>query len=87
MAKNLRAKIPASDTLIVRDVNHDTAARFAAEAQEAAGSSAEGKVEIADNAREVAEKSVGSTPGNRERLLITILDSDDHQSARVSACH
>lgn len=60
MAKNLRAKIPASDTLIVRDVNDEMAARFVAEAQEAAGSSGEGKVEIADNAREVAEKSVSS---------------------------
>jgi hypothetical protein len=28
MAKNLRAKIPASDTLIVRDVNEDVMKRF-----------------------------------------------------------
>lgn len=62
MAKNLRAKIPASDTLIVRDVNEEAAKRFVAEAQEAArnnGAGAdEGRVEIAENAREVAEKSV-----------------------------
>jgi len=51
MAKNLRAKIPAADTLIIRDVNEETAKRFAAEAHGAA-------VEIAQNAREVAEKSV-----------------------------
>jgi 3-hydroxyisobutyrate dehydrogenase len=61
MAKNLRAKIPASDTLIVRDVNEDAAKRFVAEAQEAARSNGagadEGRVEIAENAREVAEKS------------------------------
>jgi 3-hydroxyisobutyrate dehydrogenase len=62
MAKNLRAKIPASDTLIVRDINEDAMKRFATEAQEAArsnGASAnEGLVELAENAREVAEKSV-----------------------------
>lgn len=62
MAKNLRAKIPASDTLIVRDVNEEAAKRFVAEAQEAARSNGagadEGRVEIAENAREVAEKSV-----------------------------
>ncbi|KAJ5811329.1 hypothetical protein N7474_007630 [Penicillium riverlandense] len=69
MAKNLRAKIPASDTLIVRDVNDETAARFAAEAEEAAGGSGEGKVEIADNAREVAEKST---------VMITSLPESQH---------
>lgn len=62
MAKNLRAKIPASDTLIVRDVNKDVMKRFVAEAQETAqtnGAGAnEGQVEIAQSAREVAEKSV-----------------------------
>jgi 3-hydroxyisobutyrate dehydrogenase len=66
MAKNLRAKIPASDTLIVRDVNEEAAKRFVAEAQEAArnnGAGAnEGRVEIAENAREVAEKSVSIIP-------------------------
>jgi 3-hydroxyisobutyrate dehydrogenase len=64
MAKNLRAKIPASDTLIIRDVNEEAAKRFVAEAQEAARSNGagadEGRVEIAENAREVAEKSVSS---------------------------
>lgn len=54
MAKNLRAKIPASDTLIIRDVNEDSTKRFVAEAQE-------GKVEVAENARDVAEKSVSET--------------------------
>jgi hypothetical protein len=62
MAKNLRAKIPASDTLIIRDVNEEAMKRFAAEAQEAARSNGaganEGQVEIAASAREVAEKSV-----------------------------
>ena len=62
MAKNLRAKIPASDTLIVRDVNEDVMKRFAAEARETAQSNGAGaneaQVEIAQSAREVAEKSV-----------------------------
>lgn len=62
MAKNLRAKIPASDTLIVRDVNQDTAKRFAEEAK--ADAKAQGAkegsyaVEIADSARQIADKSV-----------------------------
>lgn len=62
MAKNLRAKIPASDTLIVRDVNETAAQRFVTEAQETARSSGasadEYRVEIATTAREIAEKSV-----------------------------
>lgn len=58
MAKNLRAKIPASDTLIIRDVNEEATKRFVAEAHEAARSAEEGRVEIAETAREVAEKSV-----------------------------
>ena len=64
MAKNLRARIPASDTLIVRDVNEKVTKRFVAEVQEAACSSVanENRVEIADNAREVAEKSVSMPP-------------------------
>lgn len=67
MAKNLRAKIPASDTLIIRDINEDAMKRFVAESQEAARSTGAGAgeslVEIAENAREVAEKSVWFVPG------------------------
>lgn len=58
MAKNLRAKIPAADTLIIRDVNEEAAKRFVAEAQKTATSADEKRVEIAETAREVAEKSV-----------------------------
>jgi len=64
MAKNLRAKIPASDTLIIRDVNEAAAKRFVAEVQETARSSGAGaddyRVEIATTAREIAEKSVSN---------------------------
>lgn len=67
MAKNLRAKIPASDTLIVRDINEDAMKRFATEAQEAARSNGaganEGQVELAETPREVAEKSVSTKLG------------------------
>ncbi|QQK42278.1 Putative 3-hydroxyisobutyrate dehydrogenase [Penicillium digitatum] len=75
MANNLRAKIPASDTLIVRDVNEDVMKRFAAEAWETAQSNGacpnECQVEIAQNAREVAEKSV---------VMVTSLPESQHVS-------
>ncbi|KAJ5559133.1 hypothetical protein N7535_009003 [Penicillium sp. DV-2018c] len=73
MATNLRAKIPASDTLIIRDVNEGAMKRFAAEAEEAARSNGaaahEGQVEIAASAREVAEKSV---------VMVTSLPESQH---------
>lgn len=50
MAKNLRNKLPESDTLVIQDINQDATASFAKEAS--------GKVEIAQSVREVAEKSV-----------------------------
>jgi glutathione synthase/RimK-type ligase-like ATP-grasp enzyme len=62
MAKNLRAKIPATDTLIIRDVNESATKRFVEENQEAVRKSGAGedtsKVVVAQNAREVAEQSV-----------------------------
>lgn len=62
MARNLRAKIAPSDTLIVCDVNEEATKRFVADSQDVrriSGAGAdEGRVEIAQNAREVAEKSV-----------------------------
>ena len=50
MAKNLRAKIPASDTLVVADRDTTATARFAREI--GAG------VEVVSSPRKVAEKSV-----------------------------
>ena len=62
MAKNLRSKIPASDTLIVRDVNQESARRFVDEMRQEARNAGAGedawKVEVAESAREVADKSV-----------------------------
>lgn len=59
MAKNLRARIPDSDTLVICDVNKDVTQKFVEEVGVAA--SATGKslgVEIAKNSREVADRSV-----------------------------
>ncbi|KAH1768762.1 hypothetical protein KXX62_003239 [Aspergillus fumigatus] len=73
MAKNLRAKIPATDTLLVRDVNENATTRFVEETKEAAKSSgaADGtmKVEVAQSAREVAEQST---------VIITSLPEPEH---------
>jgi hypothetical protein len=52
MARNLRAKIPAEDTLFVHDVNTAATKKFLEEHPEG--------VRVADNVREVAEKAVSS---------------------------
>lgn len=54
MARNLRAKIPEQDTLIICDANPETTAKFVVE-----GSGK--KIEVADP-RTVAEKSVRACP-------------------------
>jgi hypothetical protein len=50
MAKNLRAKIPAEDTLFVHDVNTAATTKFLEEHPQG--------VRVANNVREVAEKAV-----------------------------
>jgi hypothetical protein len=55
MAKNLRAKIPRADTLIICDVNKDVLHKFV---EEVDTPKRELNVRIAADAREVAEKSV-----------------------------
>ena len=57
MAKNLRTKIPSSDTLVVHDRNEDATARFVQEM----GNTGSG-VEVAPSVRGVAEKAVRLTP-------------------------
>lgn len=52
MAKNLRANIPASDTLVVHDRNGEATAKFVQEV--GAG------IEVATSPRIVAEKSVSA---------------------------
>jgi hypothetical protein len=55
MAKNLRAKIAESDTMLIHDVNPAVTKLFKDEV---------GKVSIAENVREVAEKAVRYTPSS-----------------------
>ena len=56
MAKNLRAKLPEGDTLVINDINKDATAQFVKEALPAGG------VKIAESPREVAEQAVCLLP-------------------------
>ena len=64
MAKNLRAKIPQSDTLIIRDVNEAASKRFVEETQTIAQENGLApdamKVLVAQSPRELAEQSVST---------------------------
>ncbi|KAK5203042.1 hypothetical protein LTR41_011229 [Exophiala xenobiotica] len=70
MAMNLREKMPASHTLVIRDTNVDAMKRFVEEVREMTKSKGAAsnsmKLEVANNAGEVAEKST---------VLITCLPS------------
>ena len=68
MAKNLRAAIPQSDTLIVHDRNSEATAKFVQEV--GAG------IEVASSPRSLAEKSV-STEVLSLRLHFTSSDEYD----------
>ncbi|KAJ9355115.1 putative dehydrogenase [Paecilomyces variotii] len=67
MAKNLRSKIPAGDTLVIRDIDSDVMKKFVDEV--GASSKERLSVEVAGNAREVAEKS---------EVIITSLPEPSH---------
>jgi hypothetical protein len=59
MAKNLRAKIPEADTLIICDTNPKATEKFVEEAGIATSSTGKGTgIHIAEDPREVAQKSV-----------------------------
>ena len=58
MAKNLRAKIQESDTMVIHDVNSKALEKFKSEV---------GNVEVAKNVREVAEKTV-CVPARKSRI-------------------
>lgn len=71
MAKNLRARIPAEDTLFVQDVNTAATKKFLEEHPQG--------VRVADNVREVAEKAVccpvsvsTSPPSQHDELIIPL---------------
>lgn len=59
MAKNLRAKIPKSDTMVINDVNDAATQKFVEEV---------GNVTIAKSVREVAEQTVRSLYSLQPRL-------------------
>lgn len=61
MARNLRAKIPAEDTLFVHDVNTAATKQFLEEHPQG--------VRVAENVREVAEKAVCISKSPSCRLL------------------
>ncbi|RAL17011.1 3-hydroxyisobutyrate dehydrogenase [Aspergillus homomorphus CBS 101889] len=73
MAKNIRSKIPASDTLMIRDVIQDTTARFVEEARQAAAGGTAGtgtsNIIVADSVRDIAEQAT---------VLITSLPEPQH---------
>lgn len=65
MARNLQAKLPASDTLRIYDINTTSAEKFAAETK---GLGNGAGVTIASSPRDAAEDSV-SPPYSRYTLL------------------
>jgi len=62
MAQNLRAKLPSSDKLIIHDVNSEATSRFAKE---------NSNVEVAEDVRDVAEKSVSRVPCHSQQSSCT----------------
>ena len=64
MARNLRAKIPANDTLVIHDRNQEATASFVHEVGIARGDSASNHqmglmgIEVANSPRAVADKAV-----------------------------
>lgn len=59
MAKNLRAKIPKTDKLVVCDRNSEATSSFVKEA--GAGSSGAQEIEVVSTPRKVAEQAVSHT--------------------------
>lgn len=77
MAKNLRAKIPATDTLVIYDRNTDATTRFAEEVGIAASSDGAPEIgtgiEVARGPREVAERSVRALSIHRCLLSLLVM--------------
>ena len=60
MAKNLRAKIPKTDKLVICDRNTDATDRFVQEA--GAGAEGDREIEVVKTPRKVAEQAVSGSP-------------------------
>lgn len=56
MARNLQKKLPATDVLLVQDINAEATTRFVAEVAEAGGGAA---VRVAGSPAEASDGSVG----------------------------
>ena len=59
MAKNLRAKIPTTDKLVICDRDQEATSNFVREAE--AGSSSAQEIEVVSTPRKVAEQAVSGT--------------------------
>jgi hypothetical protein len=55
MARNLQSKLPASDTLLIQDINTDATKRFVEETEAQSRGAA---VKVANSVREASEHSV-----------------------------
>lgn len=73
MARNLRAKIPRSDTLVVYDRNAETSAKFA---QEIGAEVKGGNIEVATSSRVIAQKSVSQL--SYSYLSLSFISNDEH---------
>lgn len=62
MAKNLRAKVPAEDTLFIHDVNTAASQKFLEENPTG--------VRVAENVREVAEKAVSFSSSSHTSCMM-----------------
>ena len=74
MASNLRAKLPATDTLIVHDQNPELGQKFKEEAASSSQSTGAG-VEVVDSPRAAAEHSV--SPRIPSKLVIFPLSHEE----------
>ena len=72
MAKNLRAKIPRTDKLVICDRNQEATSSFVQEAE--AGSSGAQEIEVVSTPRKVAEQAVSDA----HCVVLTIPLLDEH---------
>jgi len=79
MAKNLRTKLPKDDTLFIHDVNKGATEKFGNELSDF-------DVVVANNPREVAEKSVSRTLFFFEFNLIPMMSTFVLSMTKLGSC-